>query len=79
MRFFLFILILYFSLLGKSFAYLDPGAGSVILQAILGFIGPLIYNVMYTFVTFKSNIITCQERLVKKKKLSFGLSFGNRY
>jgi len=28
MRFFLFILILYFSLLEKSFAYLDPGAGS---------------------------------------------------
>jgi glycosyltransferase involved in cell wall biosynthesis len=35
-------------------------------KAILGFIGPLIYHIMYTLVTFKSDIITCQKRLVKK-------------
>ena len=37
-------------------------------KAIFGFIGPLIYHFMYIFVTFKSNIITCQRRLIKKKK-----------
>ncbi len=36
-------------------------------KAILGFMGPVIYYIMYTLVTFKSNIITCQKRLVKKK------------
>jgi glycosyltransferase involved in cell wall biosynthesis len=50
----------------KIFIYLRSD-GYEEYKAILGFIGPLIYNVMYTFVTFKSNIITCQERLVKKK------------
>jgi len=29
--------------------------------------GPVIYYIMYTLVTFKSNIVTCQKRLVKNK------------
>jgi glycosyltransferase involved in cell wall biosynthesis len=37
-------------------------------KAILGFIGPTIYHVMFKIVTFKSIIITCQERLFTKKK-----------
>ena len=36
-------------------------------KAILGFIGPAIYSIMYTFVTFKSNIVTCQKRLINNK------------
>ena len=36
-------------------------------KAILGFLGPPIYHIMYVFVTFRSKIITCQKRLVKKK------------
>ena len=36
-------------------------------KAILGFLGPIIYHIMFTIVTSKSKIITCQERLVKKK------------
>ena len=36
-------------------------------KTILGFIGPPIYHIMYTFVTFNSEIITCQKRLVKKR------------
>ena len=37
-------------------------------KAIFGFLCPLIYHFMYIFVTFKSNIITCQKRLIQKKK-----------
>ena len=36
-------------------------------KAILGVFGPLIYHIMYNVVTFRSKIISCQERLVKKK------------
>ena len=34
----------------------------------IGFIGPLIYHLMFQIVTFKSNIITCQARLFTKRK-----------
>ena len=37
-------------------------------RAIFGFIGPLIYYLMFTIVTFKSNIITCQKKLFTKRK-----------
>ena len=50
----------------KIFVYLRSN-GYEEYKAILGFIGPMIYYIMYTFVIFKSNIITCQKRLVKKK------------
>ena len=50
----------------KIFVYLRSD-GYEEYKAILGFIGPVIYYIMYTLVTFKSNVITCQKRLVKKK------------
>ena len=50
----------------KIFVYLRSN-GYEEYKVILGFIGPMIYYIMYTFVIFKSNIITCQKRLVKKK------------
>jgi glycosyltransferase involved in cell wall biosynthesis len=56
----------------KIFVYLRSN-GYEEYKAILGFFGSLIYHVMYSFVTFKSEIITCQKRLVKKK--SYNLVF----
>ena len=50
----------------KIFVYLRSN-GYEEYKVILGFVGFLIFHIMYTFVTFKSNIITCQKRLVKKK------------
>ncbi len=50
----------------KTFIYLRSN-GYEEYKAIFGFIGPLIYHFMYVTVTFKSNIITCNKRLVKKK------------
>ncbi len=38
MRFVLFFIILYFNSQNIAFAYLDPGTGSIILQAIIGFL-----------------------------------------
>ena len=50
----------------NSFIYLRSN-GYEEYKAILGFLGPPIYHIMYVFVTFRSKIITCQKRLVKKK------------
>ena len=50
----------------KIFVYLRSN-GYEEYKAILGFIGPAIYSIMYTFVTFKSNIVTCQKRLINNK------------
>ena len=51
----------------KIFLYLRS-SGHEEYKAILGFVGPLIYNLMYTIVTFSSEIITCHKRLFRKKK-----------
>ena len=66
MRLFLFILIVYFSLLGKSFAYLDPGTGSVVLQAILAFIAVAIATLSFYWNKFKMFIL----KIFKKEKKS---------
>ena len=51
----------------KIFVYLRSN-GYEEYKAIFGFFGPIIYHFMYIFVTYKSNIIICQKRLVTKKK-----------
>ena len=51
----------------KIFVYLRSD-GHEEYKAILGHIGPIIYNLMYRIVTFKSKIITCQKRLFTHRK-----------
>jgi len=51
----------------KVFIYLRSD-GYEEYRAILGFIGPVIYHAMFKIVTFKSNIIKCQEKLFTKRK-----------
>ena len=48
----------------KAFAYLDPGTGSIILQAILGFIAASITTISIYWTKFKSLI----SKLFDKKK-----------
>ena len=50
----------------KIFVYLRSD-GHEEYKAILGFIGPIIYGIMFKIVTFKSNIIICQKRLFTKR------------
>ena len=50
----------------KIFVYLRSN-GYEEYKTIFGPIGPLIYHIMYISVTFKSKIITCQKKLVKKE------------
>ena len=58
--------ILLFIFRKKIFVYLRS-SGHEEYKAKLGFIGYLFYHVMYSCVTFKSKIISCQKRLVKNK------------
>ena len=51
----------------KIFIYLRSN-GYEEYKAILGFFGPAIYHVMFKIMTFRSNIIICQKRLIKNKK-----------
>lgn len=67
-----FAYLLLFAFRKKIFVYLRSN-GYEEYKTILGFFGPLIYHVMYTFVTFKSDIITCQKRLVKKRSYNLVL------
>ena len=57
----------------KIFIYLRSD-GYEEYKSILGFLGPIIYHFMFSVVTSKSKIISCQERLVKKK-LDYSLVF----
>jgi len=51
----------------KIFVYLRS-SGHEEYKAIFGFVGQIIYHIMFKIVTFKAEIITCQERLYTKKK-----------
>ena len=59
------ILILYIILLpSNAYAYLDPGTGSIILQAILGFIAAAIASISVYWTKFKMLI----NKIFKKKR-----------
>ena len=47
------IILLIFFLPSKAYAYLDPGTGSIILQAILGFIAAAVASVSIYWTKFK--------------------------
>ena len=51
----------------KFFLYLRSD-GHEEYKAILGFVGPIIYHIMFKIVTFRTRIITCQKRLFTKEK-----------
>lgn len=59
--------LLLFFLRKKVFVYLRSN-GYEEYKEIIGFLGPVIYYFMLKIVSFKSKIITCQERLFKKEK-----------
>ena len=52
----------------KAFAYLDPGTGSIILQAILGFIAATITTISIYWTKFKSLISKLFNKKEKNKK-----------
>tara|TARA_B100000424_G_scaffold73624_1_gene54660 strand:- start:127 stop:336 length:210 start_codon:yes stop_codon:yes gene_type:complete len=66
MKFILKILIFYLATINASFAYLDPGSGSVILQAIIGFIAAIFATLSFYWGKFKLFIL----KLFKKEKKS---------
>ena len=49
----------------KAYAYLDPGTGSIILQAILGFIAAAITSISIYWTKFKSLL----NKIFRKKKI----------
>ena len=63
--FFSYILLLIFR--KKKYVYLRSN-GHEEYKAIFGFVGPIIYDLMFKVVTFNSTIISCQERLFTKRK-----------
>jgi len=60
-KFYFIIMILFTS---NAYAYLDPGTGSIILQAILGFVAAAIASISLYWTKFKLFMI----RLFKKKE-----------
>ena len=53
----------------KAFAYLDPGTGSIILQAILGFVAATVASVSIYWAKFKSLISKLFNKKKENKKL----------
>ena len=54
----------------KTFIYLRSN-GYEEYKQIFGFWGPIIYHLMFLTVTFKSNIISCQNRLFTKRRITW--------
>ena len=63
--FFSYLLLFFFR--KEVFVYLRSD-GYEEYKAILGFVGPLIYHLMFKIITQKAKVITCQERLYAKEK-----------
>ena len=59
---FILIIISYISMTSYAFAYIDPGAGSVIIQAILGFLAAI-----FAYITFFWNKIKSMFSKIFKK------------
>ena len=66
MHLFIFTLVVYLLTISKSLAYIDPGTGSIILQAILGLIAAAIAAISFYWNKFKLLIM----KLFKKEKKS---------
>jgi Mg2+/Co2+ transporter CorB len=64
MKLIIFIIILFNSMIGNSFAYLDPGSGGFILQAIIGFIAAIFASLTFYWNKFKSLL----SKIFKKEK-----------
>ena len=64
MKLILKILIIYLASINPSFAYLDPGSGGFILQAIIGFIAAIFASLTFYWNRFKSLLA----RIFKKDK-----------
>jgi len=64
MKMFIHICFFYFLSINSSFAYIDPGTGGIIFQAIVGFIAAFFAYITLFWRKFKS-ILT---KLFKKKK-----------
>jgi high-affinity Fe2+/Pb2+ permease len=55
LKFFLYFIFIYSVLfLGRAYAYLDPGTGSIIIQAIIGFIAAGIAAISIYWQKFKN-------------------------
>ena len=52
-KYFIFIYLLCFSIFDKAYAYLDPGTGSILLQAIIGFISAIAAGFVFYFNKLK--------------------------
>lgn len=62
----LFFVITFLLMPNNAFAYLDPGTGSIILQAILGFIAAAFATISFQWNRFKNFL----KKLFEKKKNS---------
>lgn len=65
MKIFIYICFFYVLSIDSSFAYIDPGTGSIILQVIVGFVAAFFAYTTLFWRKFKS-LLT---KLFKKKKI----------
>lgn len=65
LKFFVFAILLYFLFLSKAYAYLDPGTGSIILQAIIGFLSAA----AAVIVMYINKIKAFFSKIFKRKKI----------
>ena len=67
-KFILFLFLFFVIQINNSYAYLDPGTGSFILQAIIGFIAAGLATVTLYWNKFKNFITKFFKKKIKKTR-----------
>lgn len=62
------LIIIYFSLLSNAYAYIDPGSGSILLQALIGGLAAVGTSIAIYWGKFKNFILNLKKKNIKEKK-----------
>ncbi len=60
------LLVMYFLLTSNAFAYLDPGAGSILLQVLVAFLATITFYFRQLLTLFKKFFIKIKKIFLKK-------------
>ena len=73
------IVIFFYSMSNNAYAYLDPGTGGIIIQALLGFIAAVITSLSFYWEKVKIFIKKIKKKITNNKNLDSKKNNNSKY